>query len=254
MVCAAGGSSAVRGGWPTLGGMCGRYAASKDVAELVEAFEIDFVEDGLPGPGYNIAPTDQVPAVVERVDKESHATVRKLVPLRWGLVPSWSKSPDGAAKMINARVETVSVKPAFARSLAKRRCLLPADGYYEWYNHLGPGGKPAKQPFFIHPEDGGLFVMAGLYEFWRAPDGTWLPSCTIITTQATDALGVIHDRMPMTVPRDAWDAWLDPARTDEVLDLLANAGPGLTAYAVGKAVGNVRNQGPELLLPIPDSE
>ncbi|HBX80437.1 MAG: SOS response-associated peptidase [Propionibacteriaceae bacterium] len=233
--------------------MCGRYAASASQGDLVEVFEIAVVDESLPAPKFNIAPTDPVPAVVERADKVSGEIVRSLVGLRWGLVPSWSKSLDGGARMINARVETVAEKPAFRTALAKRRCLLPADGYYEWYTHTGSNGKPAKQPFFIHPSNGGPLVMAGLYEFWRGPDGVWVPSCTIITTEATDALGVIHDRMPMIVHPDAWDAWLDPRLDAGALELLTVAGPELTAYAVGTAVGNVRNQGPELLDPLPVS-
>ncbi len=142
--------------------------------------------------------------------------------LRWGLVPSWSKNATGGARMINARFETVADKPAFRKAFRSRRCLLPAAGYYEWYDTgaTGPRGKPVKQPYFIHRADSELLVMAGLYEFWRDParsqeaDGGWLATCTIITTEATDAVGHLHDRMPMVVSADRWDAWLDPRATD----------------------------------------
>jgi len=146
--------------------MCGRYAVSADVDELTEIFEIDEVAGPLPGPDYNVAPTDPVPAIMERDRADGRRRV--LAEVRWGLVPSWSKDATGAARLINARVETLAEKPAFRRAFAARRCLLPADGYYEWYQL--PDSK-TKQPYFIRPAEGGLLVMAGLYEFWKAPDG-----------------------------------------------------------------------------------
>jgi len=163
--------------------------------------------------------------------------------------------------MINARVETIETKPAFRTALAKRRCLLPADGYYEWYEtgQLTAKGKPVKQPFFIRPESG-LLVMAGLYEFWRdpaveGPEG-WLTSVTIITTQATDKLGHIHDRMPMIIPPDAWADWLDPALEDPQAahDLLTvTSVDALEAYAVSTQVNTVANNSPELVEPLAES-
>ena len=231
--------------------MCGRFAASAGPDEYVEVFGIDEVVDE-PLPSFNIAPTDPVPAVVERVDRESEQTVRKLVTPRWGLVPSWSKDATGAARMINARAETVATKPAFRKAFAARRCLIPADGYYEWITQAaGPGAKALKQPFFLRPADGGLFVMAGLYEFWKSPVGEWLTTATIITTTATDALGHIHDRMPMTVEPDAWASWLDPrqAEPDAAASLLC-VPEGLTAYRVSMLVNRVTNDGPELVAPL----
>ena len=174
--------------------MCGRYAASADAELLEEIFVIDEVAGLLPPARYNIAPTDPVVAVVERAQRSDPAVVqRRLVELRWGLVPSWSRDAKGAARMINARLETLAQKPAFRKALAARRCLLPADGYYEWYAQpvdpsVPAGRRPPKQPFFIHPADGSLLAMAGLYEFWKNPTGEWLSTCTIITTSATDAL------------------------------------------------------------------
>ncbi|MDO5500170.1 MAG: SOS response-associated peptidase [Propionibacteriaceae bacterium] len=238
--------------------MCGRYAASADLAQLVAEFEVEEVEQGPEGPSWNVAPTDPVPAIVERLPKDDPdgAAVRKLVQLRWGLVPSWSKDVRGGARMINARFETVAEKPAFRKAFAARRCLLPADGYYEWYAGSDPR---QKQPFFIHRGDGDLLVMAGIYEFWRddtrpaGDPGAWVASCSIITTTATDSVGHLHDRMPMIIAREAWAEWLDPRRTDpaEALDLLCVTGADqLAAYAVGRAVGNVRNNGPELVEPL----
>lgn len=232
--------------------MCGRYASSASQELLADTFDLDEVVD-LPPPSWNVAPTDLVPAVVERPGEQG--SVRKLVALKWGLVPSWSKDASGGARMINARVETVSDKPAFRKAFATRRCLLPADGYYEWYttSQVGPRGKPVKQPFFIHPADGGLLVMAGLYEFWKAPDSGWLSTCTVITTTATDALGQIHDRMPMVIARQAWGDWLNPDFAGNPLELLHVPAPELEAYAVSRAVGQVANNSPELVLPLDDS-
>lgn len=239
--------------------MCGRYASSADTEWLEEVFEIDEVPESLPGARYNIAPTDPVVAVVERAAKDApERVVRKLVELRWGLVPSWSRDPKGAARMINARFETLASKPAFRRALAVRRCLLPADGYYEWYAAEGDAALPAKrrppkQPFFIRFADGSPMAMAGLYEFWRSPAGEWLSTCTIITTAAADAVGHVHDRMPMTVRPDRWDAWLDPGLTEGALDLLDVPGAALEAYAVSRLVSTVGNDGPELVEPLPES-
>jgi putative SOS response-associated peptidase YedK len=242
--------------------MCGRYASSATPEELAEEYEVDEILGELPGPDYNVAPTIAVPAVLERRSKESGEVRRRLTPLTWGLVPSWAKSRDTGAKMINARYETVAEKPAFKRACALRRCVLPADGYYEWYTpkeaSVG-GGRPRKQPFFIHRADGGRLAMAGLYEYWRDPakdpddESAWLRTCTVITTTATDAVGHIHDRMPMVIRPEQWDAWLDPELTDPraAQRLLAVTEPDqLEAYAVSTLVSNVKNNGPELLDPL----
>ena len=236
--------------------MCGRFAASASTEDIIETFAIDEVVDE-PLPTFNAAPTDPVPAVVERLDKETRQAVRKLVTPRWGLVPSWAKDARGGARMINARAETVAEKPAFRKAFAARRCLIPADGFYEWTPTTGPTGKPAKQPWFIRTPGEGPFVMAGLYEFWKDPglagEGAWLTTCTIITTQATDALGHIHDRMPMTIARDDWASWLDPHLTDPLAakDLLRVTEPAhLDAYPVATLVNAVRNDGPELIQPL----
>ncbi len=197
---------------------------------------------------------------------------RELRVVRWGLVPYWAKDPKIGSRLINARAETVDSKPAFRQAFKRRRCLLPADGYYEWQRPDGsesdsPGGKGAgragagraggaKQPYYITREDGGPLAFAGLYELWRdaaLPDDherAWLWTATIITTSAPDDLGQIHDRMPMVIAPDRWQEWLDPAVNDPA-DLIALLAPavsgGLTSYPVSTAVNSVRNNGPGLL-------
>lgn len=232
--------------------MCGRYAAAKDPAALAQEFETPAPAQSL-APDFNVAPTKQVYVVVDRPEQG-----RSLEVARWGLVPSWAKDPAIGSRLINARAETVASKPAFRGAFAKRRCLVPAMGYYEWYQPadgpLASSGKPRKQPFFIHPADGSSLAMAGLYEWWR--DGTrpeddpaaWRLTCTIITTDATDEIGRIHDRMPMTVPRPAWAQWLDPEQRVDLAGMLTPANAAvLDAYPVSTAVNSVRNNGPELL-------
>ncbi|GAA5152418.1 SOS response-associated peptidase [Nocardioides marinquilinus] len=242
--------------------MCGRYASSRRPDDLVEEFAVaeSHVAEALP-PDYNVAPTKAVYAVVERPPSRhsEEPPQRQLRTLTWGLVPSWAKDPSIGSRMINARMETVAEKPAFRKAFATRRCLLPADGYFEWYptEQLTSAGKPRKQPFFIRPRDHGVLAMAGLYEIWRDPTRDdddphrfrW--TCTVITTAAEDDVGAIHDRMPLMVERERWDAWLDPGTGGDV-DLLTPAAPGrLEAFPVSTAVGNVRNNGPELITPLP---
>ena len=219
-------------------------------------------------PDYNVAPTKTVPAVIERPPRgePQGAAVRRLIALRWGLVPSWAKNPAIGNRLINARMETVADKPAYRRAFAARRALLPADGYYEWYptQRTNKAGKPLKQPFFIRPKDGGILALAGLYELWRNkekadddPD-SWLWSATVLTTTAEDAVGHIHDRMPLLVEPERYAAWLDPSVSDRnsLLALLVPAAPGrLEAYPVSTQVNSVRNNGPQLLDPMdPDPE
>lgn len=235
--------------------MCGRFAASASTEYVVEIFQVEEIVDE-PAPSWNVAPTDPVAAIVERHDTTTDEVRRKLVTPRWGLVPSWSKDPRGGARMINARFETVDRLPAFRKAFTARRCLVPAEGYFEWYTYgETASGKPLKQPWFIAPRDGSLLAMAGLYEFWKDPaTSEWLTTCTVITTEATDAVGHIHDRMPMTVDPNAWSAWLDPHLTDpaEAKALLGVLqGDALRAYPVAQAVGSVRNNAPTLLDEVP---
>ncbi|PFG16835.1 putative SOS response-associated peptidase YedK [Propionicimonas paludicola] len=227
--------------------MCGRYALSLAGVELADFFEIDEVAGPLPPPSYNIAPTDPVLAVLER--NREQGPQRLLAEVRWGLVPSWAKDPSGASRLINARIETAAEKPSFRKAYASRRCLLPATGYYEWQSEPGPDGKPIKQPYFIRPADGELLVMAGLYEFWKAPDASWLVTATVLTTSATDELGRLHDRMPMAVARENWTPWLDPAFDGEPRALLDVPVAAMRYYPVSRLVNQVANNGPELIEP-----
>ena len=244
--------------------MCGRYASSRQPEDLVEEFDIRNTELPHLEPDWNVAPTKEVYAVVERPPsgEQESPPERQLRVLSWGLVPFWAKDPKIGNRMINARMETVAEKPAYRRAFEKRRAILPADGYFEWYptEELTKAGKPRKQPYFMRPSDGGVLAMAGLYEIWRDPDKDeddptrfrW--TCTVLTTSAEDSLGQIHDRMPLMVEKDRWSAWLDPTTKDKdtLLGLLVPASPGaLEAYPVSTAVSNVRNNGPELMNPLP---
>ncbi|WP_299528613.1 SOS response-associated peptidase [uncultured Streptomyces sp.] len=266
--------------------MCGRYAASRRPEDLTGLFQVERWDPAETlEPDWNVAPTKPVYAVLERPVKDAadRRPVRQLRTLTWGLVPSWAKTPEGGARMINARAESVHEKPSFRRPFLQRRCILPADGYYEWVTGSGEreleveGRKKRarKQPYFVTPADGSVFAMAGLYEFWRdrtRPDEdprAWWVTCSVITTEAeTSPLAVapaegpaslsdIHPRMPVMLTPDRWDAWLDPSRTDtdELRALIAPPPGGLMrAYPVATAVSNVRNNGPELLeeLAVPE--
>jgi putative SOS response-associated peptidase YedK len=263
--------------------MCGRYASARKRIELLEEFRIE--RDRVPEPlepDYNVAPTKRVYAVVTRDTRPSDegsgqargggeaaaapeagqaGVARELRVVRWGLVPFWAKDPKIGSRMINARSETVDSKPAFRHAFKRRRCLLPADGYYEWQRPDGssedkPLGKGAKQPYFITRGDGGPLAFAGLYELWRDAElpedheRAWLWTATIITTSAPDELGKIHDRMPMVIEPSRWPDWLDPANNDaaDVLALMAPAASsGLISYPVSTAVNAVRNNGPQLI-------
>ena len=219
--------------------MCGRYASSANPDDLVSYFRVEEPPEEVLPPSYNVAPTDPVYAVMERHEH------RLLKVVRWGLVPSWAKDPKVGSRFINARRETVGDKPAFRAAYQRRRCLVPADGYFEWQQQGGH-----KQPFFLAARNRAPLAMAGLYEVWKAPDETLLWTCTVITTEAADELGHIHDRTPLLVPADAWDRWLDPAVEDPGQDLLVPGTPGvLDAWPVPPAVGNVKNNGPELVQP-----
>ncbi|MEU4965687.1 SOS response-associated peptidase [Streptomyces smyrnaeus] len=276
--------------------MCGRYAASRGAEDLARLFEVEKWEpEEALAPDWNVAPTKQVHAVLDRPVKGSddQRPVRQLRTLKWGLVPGWAKTPDMGVKMINARAETVHEKPAYRRPFAARRCLLPADGYYEWVTaqgelkleQEGKRKRPRKQPYFISPAaaDGSaneqpVMAMAGLYEFWRdktLPDDhprAWWTTCTVITTAAETtplanaeelseggprSLADIHPRMPLMLTPDRWDAWLDPSRTgtEELRELLAPPPGGLLrAHPVSTDVSNVRNNGPHLLKELPAPE
>ncbi|MEV7280755.1 SOS response-associated peptidase [Streptomyces sp. NPDC093111] len=266
--------------------MCGRYAASRRPEDLVDVFEVERWEpEETLAPDWNVAPTKEVYAILERPlkDAESRRPVRQMRALKWGLVPSWAKSPEGAARMINARAETLHEKPSFKQAFASRRCILPADGYYEWVTGAGERDlevegkrkRPRKQPYFVTPADGSVLALAGIFEFWRDPalpdahPSAWWVTCSVVTTEAeTGPLGVapaegprsladIHPRMPLMLTPEHWDAWLDPHPTGpEALRALLAPPPGglMRAYPVATAVSNVRNNGPELLTELEGPE
>ncbi len=235
--------------------MCGRYANARRDQEIADRFHVaELVGEEL-GPSRNIAPTQDVRAVLER--EQSGHVARQLRTLNWGLVPSWAKDIKTGARMINARFETITDKPSFRRAASRRRLIVPMDGYYEW--QAPESGEGRKQPYYLTDPDGAPLAAAGLYELWRDPSkgdedaDRWLWSLTVITTNATDTLGHIHDRSPLLLPADFWDAWLDPELTDteEVDALLAKVPePHLTPIKVGVAVGNVQNDSPDLVRPI----
>jgi putative SOS response-associated peptidase YedK len=252
--------------------MCGRYASARSRIELLEEFDVqrDRVDEPLKA-DYNVAPTKPVYAVLARDDgarddpadpgddaaTNGHPAARELRVMRWGLVPFWAKDMSIGSRLINARAETVAEKPAFRAAFTRRRCLLPADGYYEW--QPPPAGTTGrKQPFFICRPDHRVLAFAGLYELWRdrslprEEPASWIWTATIITTSAPDELGEIHDRMPMVIDPASWADWLDPVATDaaDVAALLSPAAAsGLISYPVSPAVNSVRNNGPELIEP-----
>ena len=243
--------------------MCGRYASFREDQALADEFAIATVADDvrLLPPSWNVAPTDGVRMVVERADKESGEVVRQLRVARWGLVPSGAKDPSVGSRMINARVESVVDKPAFARPFAARRALLPADGYYEWKKPGPDTPTRRKQPFYLHPADDDVVALAALYEFWKDPTKAdddpdrWLVSTTVITRPASPELEHIHDRQPLMLRRDAWDAWLDPsAGADEARRLLDAPAPRIVATPVSPLVSSVRNDSPQLLEPVDPEE
>jgi len=262
--------------------MCGRYASSSRPEDLVEEFEIDVDRTGQASrsilarpqnpptgqPDFNVAPTKQAPVVLTRAPRgdADAAPVRQLRLLTWGLVPSWCKDVKVGMRLTNARSESLLDKSAFARAAAVRRCLVPADGWYEWQvspTAVDAKGKPRKQPFFIHRSDGALVAMAGLYEFWldksMAQDdpAAWLTTYTVITTAAEPGLDRIHDRQPLVLERADWDDWLDPAQNDlaAVKAHLAFSEPGrFDAFPVGAAVSSSRSNGEQLLLPLVRSD
>ncbi|HKT03189.1 MAG TPA: SOS response-associated peptidase [Rugosimonospora sp.] len=220
--------------------MCGRYATTRSTADLAELFEALDESGGTLGPDYNVAPTDPVPIV--RVTSAGHRAVSAA---RWGLVPAWAKDPKAGARMINARAERVADAPAFARAFARRRCLVPADGWYEWRPR--EDGR-SKQAFFMTPRDGGVLAFAGLWAVWGSgPDR--LITCSVVTMAAQGDLTAVHDRMPLTLHPRRWAEWLTGPADPETL--LAPPGDdvltGLEIRPVGPAVGDVRNDGPGLI-------
>lgn len=238
--------------------MCGRYSQAKDPATLAEEFDaVDATDGAWPGPDHNVAPTTTVIGVVDRHPRDAQGTAdpqrleRSLRPMRWGLVPGWADDPKVGNRMINARSDSLTAKPAFRRAAKGRRCLLPADGWFEWQRD-GPGGR--KVPYFITLPGGRSLAFAGLWETWRprdAPRGTSpLISTTVVTVDAAGPLTAIHHRMPLVLPAQRWAAWLDPDN-DDPTDLLEPPPPELLAAfelrQVSTKVNNVKNHGPDLV-------
>jgi putative SOS response-associated peptidase YedK len=245
--------------------MCGRYAATKDPATLAAEFgAADATGGAAPPSDYNVAPTKNVVTVVQRHPRDADGTmledepaVRTLRVMRWGLVPFWAKDPAVGNKMINTRAETALEKPAFRKAIARRRCMVPADGWYEWRRGVtstAEGTKPAKEPFFMTSPNSSSLALAGIWESWRdpkqGPDTSPLITFSVLTTDSVGNLTEIHNRMPLVLPKEHWAAWLDPDAED-VSRLLAPPSlevvDSLELRPVSSRVNSVRNNGPELL-------
>ncbi len=240
--------------------MCGRFVSSSTPDELASYFGVDQVAETALEPNYNVAPTQDIYAVVEdgADGDDAGEASRHLDAFFWGLIPSWAKEAKIGSRMINARAETLAEKNSFKPSFARRRCLIPADGFYEW-KKLGTGTKPKKQPMFMTRADGEPIAFAGLWSVWRGPNKDLEPlrSATIITTTPNKTMSPIHDRMPVILPRSAWDVWLDRANDDldALSHLLIPAGDDvLDVRPVSTDVNNVRNNGAGLIVetePLP---
>lgn len=231
--------------------MCGRYTLHVPRARIIERFRIarDLTSQENLFERYNIAPAQKVAAVRIALDG-----VRELVALRWGLVPHWAKEARSEYSMINARAETVAEKPAFRSAFRHRRCLIPADGFYEW--QVRPGSK-LKQPWYIRLKDGELFAFAGLWERWEpraGAEGEPVESCTILVTDANELVRPIHDRMPVILDPADYETWLNPTRDPEALRALLKPypAPAMIAWKIGTRVNNPRNDDPACLEAVPD--
>ena len=219
--------------------MCGRYTLASPVSDLAERFEIDEYPSSIT-PSYNIAPTQEVAALIAEDDK------RKLEIMRWGLIPSWAKEPEIGNRMINARAETISEKPSFRKPFKDHRCLILADGFYEWQKTNN-----GKQPYYIHMEDGSPFAFAGLWEIWDR-DGEEVRSCTIITTDANELVGKIHNRMPVILHPEDHGLWLDPdfGEKDPLMSLLRPYQEGaMEADPVSRRINKPSNNEPGCIEP-----
>ena len=222
--------------------MCGRFTQERPTSELAEIFGAEPLVDD-PGAHYNVAPTDEALVVVQREER------RAITAYRWGLIPHWATEAKVGSRMFNARAETLTASPAFSRAFQRRRCLVPVDSFYEWRRE----GR-IRQPFRVVRADGRPFALAGLWAGWHDPETDEVRrSFTIVTTGPNELMRTIHDRMPVVVAREAWDRWLDPSLPDpgELQGLLVPVEDGsLEAYRVSRAVNDVRNDGPGLILPL----
>jgi putative SOS response-associated peptidase YedK len=223
--------------------MCGRYRLSRRKQIIEQHFDsVSGEEDWIPR--YNIAPTQPIP-VIRQNPKEP---VRQLSLMRWGLIPSWSKDSSGAARMINARSETASTKPAFRDAMKSRRCLIPADGFYEWMRM-----EKTKQPYCFEVGESELFAFAGLWDRWKDPNGNWMKTCSILTTSPNAVTQAVHDRMPVILDPDAYDLWLDPGMTnvDAASDLLKPFdAQQMRGFPVSTRINHVANDDEECSKPV----
>ena len=221
--------------------MCGRFTLTADQDSFEDRFSLTGFDLGWV-PSFNIAPTQEVLAVT------NDGSENRPELMRWGLVPSWAKDPKIGNRMINARSETLAEKPSFRTAFKRRRCLIPADGFYEWKRE----GK-AKKPMLITVNPGDLFAFAGLWETWKQPDDSWLLTCAIITTSANEFMKSIHDRMPVILPRESEASWLDPEEQDTAMLselLLPYDSDRMEAYEVSTLVNSPRNNFPEVIEPV----
>lgn len=219
--------------------MCGRYVLEATPEQLQQAFNLESVPQF--APRYNIAPTQLAPVITNEAP-------RVLTPLRWGLIPSWAKDESVGSKMINARADGIAEKPSFRAAFKRRRCIVPASGFYEWQKR-----DDGKQPMYIHFGDAPVFGLAGLWEIWHNSNGDEIRTYTIITTDANDFMSSIHNRMPVILPRDAYDEWLNTDEQDaqSLLPLLmARDIDALTAHDVSKAVNRPVVDDPTLIAPL----
>ena len=223
--------------------MCGRYELHSNPAAIALAFGL--AHPPSVRPRYNVAPMQEVPIV-----RVSASGAREFVAVRWGLVPRWAKDPAIGSKMINARGETVATKPSFRTAFRRHRCLIPANGFYEWM----PAADGRKQPVLIAMKDGSVFAFAGLYERWLTGDGEPLDSCTILTTDANDLLRAVHDRMPVIVPADQYARWLDPAQDGPQALVAPYPSDAMTWWPVSSRVNSVRHDDASLIERLPDPD
>jgi putative SOS response-associated peptidase YedK len=233
--------------------MCGRLVLAETASDLAAMFDIEQEADDLPPESWNVAPTAQIPIVVESA--KTGEVVRRLESARWSLVPSFASEVSGTFSTFNARSETVAEKPTFASSVARHRALVPVTGYYEWHTENG-----VKTPYFICADDGLPLALAALYSWWRNPavaptdPARWLLSATILTTDAQGPLAAIHDRVPVVLPEECWDEWLDPHTVGDqaLVDAVVAASRELSNELSFHVVGTVRGDGPELIEPAPE--
>ena len=224
--------------------MCGRFSLATPAQQVAEHFGLAEVPEV--SPRYNIAPTQSVAMVRRPIAGEAPILEFR----RWGLIPSWAKDPGIGSRMINARVETAAGKPAFRAAFRRRRCLVPADGFYEW----AVAGRGPRQPYWVARKDGACFAIAGLYERWKSPQDEWLETCTLITTDANDRLRTIHDRMPVILEPADYALWLDSRlREPERLRALLRPQPGddFELRAVSLRVNRPDHDDPACIAPLP---